>query len=73
MVADRYAGASTWTKRIVREHYDQPVPKVGRDGAGIDSVASAGAEDEPNEPNGSNGSSGSAARRAARAKATSPS
>jgi Rieske 2Fe-2S family protein len=73
MVADRYAGASTWTKRIVREHYDQPVPKVGRDGAGIDSVASAGAEGEPNEPNGSNGSSGSAARRAARAKATSPS
>jgi hypothetical protein len=37
MVADRYAGETTWTKRIVREHYDQPVPKTGRgitDGAG---------------------------------------
>ena len=30
MVADRYVGESTWTKRIVREHYDQPVPKVNR-------------------------------------------
>lgn len=30
MVADRYVGESTWSKRIVREHYDQPVPKVNR-------------------------------------------
>ena len=30
MVADRYAGESTWSKRIVREHYDQPVPKLAR-------------------------------------------
>ena len=30
MVADRYIGESTWTKRIVREHYDQPVPKMNR-------------------------------------------
>jgi Rieske 2Fe-2S family protein len=30
MVADRYAGAPFVTKRIVRERYDQPVPKVGR-------------------------------------------
>jgi hypothetical protein len=30
MVADRYAGDTTWTKRIVREHYDQPVPKTNR-------------------------------------------
>ena len=30
MVADRYVGEDTWTKRIVRERYDQPVPKTGR-------------------------------------------
>ena len=30
MVADRYVGESTWTKRIVREHYDQPTPKTNR-------------------------------------------
>jgi glycine betaine catabolism A len=30
MVADRYVGESTWTKRIVRERYDQPVPKTDR-------------------------------------------
>jgi hypothetical protein len=67
MVADRYAGASTWTKRIVREHYDQPVPKVARDGGGIGVGEAAGLADEPN------GSGGSGARRAARAKASSPS
>ena len=30
MVADRYAGATDWSKRIVREAYDRPVPKIGR-------------------------------------------
>jgi Rieske 2Fe-2S family protein len=30
MVADRYVGESTWSKRIVREHYDQPVPRTNR-------------------------------------------
>ena len=30
MVADRYVGESTWTKRIVRERYDQTVPKTNR-------------------------------------------
>lgn len=41
MVADRYAGEGTWKKRVVREHYDQPVPKAnrgittGRNGTGV--------------------------------------
>jgi Rieske 2Fe-2S family protein len=30
MVADRYVGETSWSKRIVREHYDQPVPKENR-------------------------------------------
>lgn len=30
MVADRYAGERTWSKRIVRERYDVPPPKVGQ-------------------------------------------
>ena len=30
MVADRYAGAASWSKRIVRERYDQPVPRASR-------------------------------------------
>ena len=30
MVADRYIGEAAWSKRIVREHYDQPVPKTNR-------------------------------------------
>jgi hypothetical protein len=37
MVADRYVGETSWTKRIVREHYDQPVPKTNR------GITSAGA------------------------------
>ena len=44
MVADRYVGESTWTKRIVREHYDQPVPKTNRgitDGAAVGPETSA--------------------------------
>jgi Rieske 2Fe-2S family protein len=55
MVADRYVGESSWTKRIVREHYDQPVPKTNR---GITSRASA------DGANG-NGSSGKGRRAAA--------
>jgi Rieske 2Fe-2S family protein len=37
MVVDRYVGATAWTKRIVRERYDQPTPRTNRgisDGAG---------------------------------------
>jgi Rieske 2Fe-2S family protein len=30
MVADRYEGRDTWSQRIVREQYDQPVPKTNR-------------------------------------------
>ena len=58
MVADRYVGESTWTRRIVREHYDQPVPKTNR---GITDAAA-----------GANGGAPSSARLAARAKASSP-
>jgi Rieske 2Fe-2S family protein len=68
MVADRYAGESAFvTKRIVREHYDQPVPKGDR---GITHV---------NGTNGSKGRSGvngadadpAPRRTAARSKASS--
>jgi Rieske 2Fe-2S family protein len=38
MVADRYVGESTWSKRIVRERYDQPVPKTDR---GLTSIEGA--------------------------------
>jgi Rieske 2Fe-2S family protein len=54
MVADRYTGEDGWTKRIVREHYDQPVPKTNR---GISDGA------------GTNGTDASSARLAARARA----
>ena len=57
MVADRYVGASTWTKRIVREDYSKPTPKTDRGITGA---------------NGSNGTGGTAgARLAARARASS--
>ena len=59
MVADRYVGESTWSKRIVRERYDQPVPKVLRD-----------APDPAPETDGANGSGAPSARGAARARAT---
>ncbi|CAN5612327.1 aromatic ring-hydroxylating dioxygenase subunit alpha [soil metagenome] len=42
MVADRYAGEATWTKRVVRDRYDQPVPKPGWDGARSGARAKAG-------------------------------
>jgi Rieske 2Fe-2S family protein len=59
MVADRYAGQPFVTKRIVRERYDQPVPKVGR---GLTNGADGhGAPDMP--PLGG-------ARRSARSRAT---
>jgi Rieske 2Fe-2S family protein len=32
MVADRYVGETTWSRRIVRERYDVPPPKPGADG-----------------------------------------
>ena len=34
MVADRYAGESAWSKRILRERYDVPPPKPGADPTG---------------------------------------
>ena len=42
MVADRYAGEGTWTRRIVRERYDQPVPKRVDSGARSGARAKAG-------------------------------
>ena len=33
MVADRYVGETTWSKRIVRERGDQPTPDVDRGSA----------------------------------------
>ena len=42
MVADRYVGESTWSKRIVREHYDQPVPKTNRGITGDDDAPASG-------------------------------
>ena len=57
MVADRYVGeASSWSKRIVRERYDQPAPKGSDRGPSADAEANRGAKD----------------RSAARAKATAP-
>ena len=44
MIADRYVGESSWTKRIVREHYDQPVPKTNR---GISDGAATNGSDAP--------------------------
>jgi Rieske 2Fe-2S family protein len=41
MVADRYMGESTWSKRIVRERYDRPAPKTDR---GITTADSAVAQ-----------------------------
>ncbi len=58
MVADRYVGEASWSKRIVREHYDQPVPRTNR---GLSEPAASGS---------TNGTAKD--RSAARAKATSP-
>jgi Rieske 2Fe-2S family protein len=63
MVVDRYAGATTWSRRIVRERYDIPPPKP----ADADRTA------QVDEPNGGHQANGAApgARTAARSKATS--
>jgi glycine betaine catabolism A len=54
MVADRYVGEDSWTKRIVRERYDQPVPKTGR--------GMTGGGNGSNDGNGANQSARLAAR-----------
>jgi uncharacterized spore protein YtfJ len=59
MVADRYVGASSWTKRIVREHYDQPVPKTNR-----------GITTGTNGSSGTNGTHGNGRRAGAGARVT---
>lgn len=60
MVADRYTGEATWTKRIVREDYSKPTPKTGRGITG------------GNGANGHDADQSSTARLAARAKASTP-
>ncbi len=62
MVADRYVGASSWSKRIVREHYDQPVPKTNR---GITT-----GDKGTNGANGAAGTNGKGRRAAAGARVT---
>jgi Rieske 2Fe-2S family protein len=62
MVADRYVGASSWSKRIVREHYDQPVPKTDR-GITIGGNGTTGT-------NGTNGTNGKGRRAAAGTRVT---
>jgi phenylpropionate dioxygenase-like ring-hydroxylating dioxygenase large terminal subunit len=59
MVADRYVGETSWSKRIVREHYDRPAPKENR-GITVD-----GGDDGA-----ANGAPPAKDRAAARAKAT---
>jgi Rieske 2Fe-2S family protein len=62
MMSDRYAGETTWTKRIVRERYDLPMPKPGQDSA---------VGNGTNGANGTNSEATPTARIAARAKAAS--
>ena len=41
MVADRYVGETSWSKRIVRERYDEPTPRSGADRTGARAKATA--------------------------------
>jgi phenylpropionate dioxygenase-like ring-hydroxylating dioxygenase large terminal subunit len=49
MLADRYAGATSWTARTIREDYGQPVPKAsdGANGNGRGRRATAGIRATP--------------------------
>ncbi len=65
MVADRYEGRDSWSQRIVREQYDQPVPKTNR---GI--TATNGSNGHGADGHGPDGNGVVKDRTAARAKAT---
>ena len=59
MVADRYVGETTWSKRIVRERYDQPAPKENR---GLTTAGEDAANGHGTNGHGTNARAGARAR-----------